>query len=79
MSDNFADKYFKADICSSAGLREQPIVRLLSEFKNGINYELRRFGDFWIIGGSISPQTEFIQSSDRQSPSFRETLRSGEP
>ena len=75
MSDNFADKYFKADICSSAGLREQPIVRLLSEFKNGINYELRRFGDFCIL----SPQTEFIQSSDRQSPSFRETLRSGEP
>ena len=26
MSDNFADKYFKADVCSSAGLRALPIV-----------------------------------------------------
>ena len=26
MSDNFADKYFKADVRSSAGLRALPIV-----------------------------------------------------
>ena len=26
MSDNFTDKYFKADVCSSDGLRALPIV-----------------------------------------------------
>ena len=28
MSDSFADKYFKADVRSSAGLRALPIVHL---------------------------------------------------
>ena len=33
MSDNFTDKYLKADVCSSVGLRALPIAHFLSEFK----------------------------------------------
>ena len=61
MSDNFADKYFKADVCSSAGLRALPIVHFcqnLNEHEPNIVTNLIKFipgerQSRWIKGRKI--------------------------